>query len=73
MKPIWHTFQEWHLIVMQIFNESPFYKLDNFTDPVPGPYPSENSVYHDRLHPSHLLLPVISNLDAVKGRPEPVF
>jgi predicted acyl esterase len=73
MKPIWHTFQEGHRIVVQITNESPFYKLDNFTDPVPGPYPSENSVYHDRLHPSHLMLPVISNLDVVKGRPEPVF
>ena len=73
IKPIFHTFKEGHRIVLQIFSESPFYKLDNFTDPIPGPYPAENSVYHDKLRPSRLMLPVIADLDVVKERPEAVF
>jgi len=73
IKPIWHTFQVGHRIVIQVMNESPFYKLDNYTDPVPGPYPARNSVYHDRLHPSHLMLPIISDPYVVEERPEPIF
>ena len=73
IKPIFHTFKEGHRIVMQVFNESPFYKLDNYSDPVPGPYPAENSIYHDVLHPSHLMLPVIGDVNVVEERPEPVL
>ncbi len=50
-----------------------FYELDNHTDPVPGPDPAWNSVYHDRLRPSHLTLPVITDPYVVQQRPEPIF
>ena len=71
--PIFHTFKEGHRIWLQIASDDPDYKLDNFADRVPGPYPAENAVYHDGLHPSRLMLPVIAEPNVVERRPEALF
>lgn len=60
MQPIFHTFRASHKLWLQIASDDPTFTVTNLEDAICEPLPeAENSVYNDRAHPSHLLLPVI--------------
>lgn len=65
IQPIFHTFNAGHKIWLQIASDDPAFLLTNFSDRVMGPVPAENSICHDKMHPSHLLLPVIPDAPVI--------
>jgi predicted acyl esterase len=71
--PIFHTFKAGHRLWLQIASDDPAFVLNNPYDLVMGPVPSENSIYHDREHPSHLLLPVIPDVTPIAPVKTPMF
>jgi len=73
IQPIFHTFKAGHKIWLQIASDDPDFILENFSDQVPGPVPAENSIHHDKAHPSHLLLPVIPDAPIISPVKEPLF
>ena len=66
--PIFHTFKAGHKIWLQIANDDFEFHLPLHTlyTAEMVPVPSTNSIYHDSKHPSHLLLPVISDAPVIK-------
>lgn len=73
IQPIFYTFKAGHKIWLQIASDDPDFILENYADPVVGPVAAENSVYHDKVHPSHLLLPVIPDAPIIAPVKEPLF
>lgn len=66
LQPIFHTFTPGHKVWLQISSDDPNWTITNKEDAICEPLPSsENSIYHDRAHPSHLLLPVIPDAPLV--------
>jgi predicted acyl esterase len=68
LSPLCRTFKKGHRIELQIASEDLHYT--NFLRQIDVqllPWPVENTIHHDRAHPSHLLLPVIP--DAAEIRP----
>jgi putative CocE/NonD family hydrolase len=60
--PIFHTFKAGHKLCLQIASDDPGFHLTNYADAVAEPVPSVNYIHHDKVHPSHLLLPVIADI-----------
>ena len=73
LQPLFHTFKAGHEVWVQIAGDDPDFILENCADPVPGPVEAENSIHHDRAHPSHLLLPVIEDAPLIAPVREPPF
>jgi len=73
LQPIFHTFKAGHKIWVQIASDDPDFILTNYGDLVVGPVPAENSVYHQKAYPSHLLLPVIPDAPIITPVKEPLF
>jgi predicted acyl esterase len=73
IQPIFHTFKPGHKIWFQIASDDAAFVLNNYEDPVMGPVPAENSVYHDEAHPSYILLPVIPDAPIITPVKEPLF
>jgi len=65
IQPIFHTFKAGHKIWLQIASDDPQFRLNNIHDSVMGPVPAENTIHHDKAHPSHLLLPVIPDAPTI--------
>ena len=68
MIPIFRTFKAGHKIWVQIANEDLFYQMDHDTIYTSEmlPVPADYAIYHDSVHPSHLLLPVIPDAPVIK-------
>ncbi|MFH1651033.1 MAG: CocE/NonD family hydrolase [Chloroflexota bacterium] len=71
--PVFHTFKKGHKIWIQVASND-LEILTTFatmfaSDMLP---PCENKVYHDAEHPSHLLLPVVSDAPEIKPVPSPL-
>jgi predicted acyl esterase len=73
MQPIFYTFKTGHKIWVQIASDDPDFKTDNYSDLTPVHFAAENSVYHDKEHPSYLLLPVIPDAPEITPVKEPLF
>ncbi|MFC1958001.1 CocE/NonD family hydrolase [Chloroflexota bacterium] len=71
--PIFHTFKAGHKIWLQIASDDPGFVLANSADAQGGPVPAENSIYHDRAHPSRLLMPVIPDAPIVAPIKNPMW
>jgi putative CocE/NonD family hydrolase len=60
LSPIFYTFKTGHRLQVQIASDDIEYNnIQRQIDVLLLPWPVENSIYHDREHASHLLLPVI--------------
>ncbi|MFH1950388.1 MAG: CocE/NonD family hydrolase [Pseudomonadota bacterium] len=73
LQPIFHTFKAGHKLWVQIASDDPDFILENYGDLIPGPLEAENSIHHDKTHPSHLLLPVIGDAPVIALVKEPLF
>jgi len=67
MLPVFHTFKAGHRIWLQIASDDLTYfgalhSLDVFELPMP----CENTIHHNSMHPSHLLLPVIPDAPIIQ-------
>ena len=60
MHPIFHTFKKGHRVWVQVASDDYGYQGAHRTVHTYEALPGENTIYHDAVHPSHLLLPVIS-------------
>ncbi len=74
MIPIFNTFKAGHKIWVQITNQDLVYQLDHDTTYISEtlPVPTENTIYHNLIYPSHLVLPVISDAPIIKPVGPPV-
>jgi len=73
MMPIFYTFKAGHKIWVQIASDDPDYRTAlHTTDVQVTPMPAENAIYHDSVHQSHLLLPVIPDAPIIKPVEPPV-
>lgn len=72
--PIFHTFKAGHKIWVQIASDDFSYQMRLHTIPTSEmlPVPAENTIYHDSVHPSHLLLPVIPDAPIIKPVAPPI-
>ena len=67
MIPVFHTFKAGHKIYFEIAGDNPRFRVDlHTTDVQLLPVPAKNSIYHDKIYPSHLLLPVIPDMPVIK-------
>ncbi|MFC2072849.1 CocE/NonD family hydrolase [Chloroflexota bacterium] len=74
VSPIFHTFKKGHKLWLQIASDDPAWTVPNPEDAICGPIPdAKNSVYHDRTHPSHLLLPVIPDTPMIDTIKKPIW
>jgi len=73
LQPMFYTFKKGHKIQLEIMSDDPEFKIDNYGDLLPGLFPAEVSVYHDQLHPSHLLMPVVPDAPMIAPVKEPLF
>jgi predicted acyl esterase len=74
LMPIFHTFKTGHKIWIQISSTDSWYQSFLRTVDISEmvPLPATNIVYHDKEHPSHLLLPVIPDSPPVKTIESPI-
>ncbi|MFC2056982.1 CocE/NonD family hydrolase [Chloroflexota bacterium] len=75
MLPMFHTFKEGHRISMQIASDDLWYQgqgrsIIAISEMLPAP--SKQTIYHDSVNPSHLLLPVIPDTPVTKPVEPPV-
>lgn len=68
MVPIFHTFRAGHKVFIQIASDDFWYQehLRSLEVAEMLPVPSKQTIYHDKDHPSHLLLPVIPDAPIIK-------
>jgi hypothetical protein len=71
--PVFHTFKAGHRLWLQIAGDDPDFKIDNYSDLVPGPLPIECTVYHDPERPSFVLLPIVPDAPVEQPVAEPLF
>jgi predicted acyl esterase len=74
MKPIFHTFKAGHKIWLQIQSDDANYqtRLHTVYNAEMLPFPGKNTVHHDSINPSHLLLPIITDAPVMKPVGAPV-
>jgi hypothetical protein len=72
--PIFHTFRRGHKIWVQIASDDPEYhgKLRSLYIYEGLPFPGENAVFHNSVHPSHLVLPVIPEAPIIRPVGPPI-
>ncbi|MBW1802404.1 MAG: CocE/NonD family hydrolase, partial [Deltaproteobacteria bacterium] len=72
--PIFHTFKAGHKIWVQIASDDFFYHyaLHTIFTSEMLPVPAKNTVYHDKDHPSHLLLPIVPDAPEIRPVEPPV-
>ena len=73
IQPLFHTFKAGYRIWLQIACDDPEFRLNNIQDRVMGPVPASNTIYHDQLHQSHLLLPVIPEAPIIAPVTQPMW
>jgi len=73
IQPVFHTFRKGHRLFVQVASDDADFKVDNFSDPVAGPYPAIISVFHDAEHPSHLLVPTVPDAPKIRQVDTPPF
>jgi uncharacterized protein len=74
IRPIFHTFKSKHRIRLQIASIDSGYQgtINTLYASEMLPVPATNSIYHDRLHASHLLLPVVPDAEPIRPVEMPV-
>jgi predicted acyl esterase len=74
LKPIFHTFKTGHKIWLQIQSDDASYqtRLHTVYNAEMLPFPGKNTVYHDTINPSHLLLPISPDAPMIKPVEPPV-